>query len=272
MCEEPEDQEWRRATVRKHEKYFNLASSFVTCAENLEDEFAGKRITRERFGLDGLLISFLFAKSHKTALAALLLCKRGYPEDAVLLARANFEAALWAQYIAKDRENAPQKADAFFKHDVIERKKRLEKIVNLYEEGSASRERFERLLNDLETQLPRTEDEHKRICGLANKTLLDLAKEDRLTHVLYRTFYWESSEYAHSKARSANSYILDADGHVDVLVVPKDEGVANVIVHLCLSLWHLMDRFNFLFELGAEEMLDQRLSELGEICREKRPT
>jgi len=86
-----EDSKWQAHIVDKYKEYFALTSSFLKYAENLQDEFVKRKIDREELGAEGIVLSFLFAKSYKTTKAALLLCKSGYPEDALILGRASFE-------------------------------------------------------------------------------------------------------------------------------------------------------------------------------------
>jgi len=266
-----EDSKWQAHIVDKYKEYFALTSSFLKYAENLQDEFVKRKIDREELGAEGIVLSFLFAKSYKTTKAALLLCKSGYPEDALILGRASFEAALWALYIFKDRESAEEKAQAFIRYDAIDSKRALHKLLDAYEDRDEFRAKLQEALKEVEKGLPKTEDECKRICKLADKTVLDLAKNAKLLHLLYRSFYRESSSYTHSRIRSSNSYILESDRHIEFWVAPTEKGLRNNLIHMCLFLWYLMDRFNFLFGLGADEILRQKWEELDSICKKTDP-
>ncbi|MGB8658208.1 MAG: DUF5677 domain-containing protein [Candidatus Zixiibacteriota bacterium] len=272
---ELDDKRWEEYVLNKHKEYFDLASSFLVCANNLQAECVRKRITREELGAKGYVLSFLFAKSYKTTKAALLLCKSGYTEDALILARVNFEAALWALYIIKDKENAEEKAQAFIKYDAIDRKERLQKILNHYENNDEFKEKLREELGQVQKELPVTEDECKRVCKLAKKKVRELASESaidsRLSQLLYGSFYWESSNYTHNSIRSSNSYVSDTEGHIHFLLVPAEKGLRNVLVHLCLFLWYVMDRFNFLFELGLEKTLTDKFAELSDFCKKTDP-
>lgn len=266
-----EDPKWQEHIVNKYKEYFDLTSSFLKCAESLQDEFVKKRIGREKLGGEGFVLSFLFAKSHKTTKAALLLCKSGYPEDALILGRVNFEAALWALYISKDKEGAAEKAQAFIRYDAIDGKRALDKLLNAYEDGDEFKTKLQEALSEVQKGLPMTEDEYKRICKLAGKTVFDLAKDVKLLHLLYCSFYRESSFYTHNRIRSSNSYVSESNGHMEFWVVPTEKGLRNILIHLCLFLWYLMDKFNSLFGLGADEILTQKREELNSIYKKTDP-
>lgn len=272
---ELDDKRWEEYVLNKHKEYFNLASSFLECANNLQNECVSRKITREKLGAKGFVLSFLFAKSYKTTKAALLMCKNGYPEDALILARVNFEAALWALYILKEKENAEEKAQAFIKYDAIDRKERLQKILKHYENSDEFKEKLQEVLGQVQKELPVTEDECRRVCKLAKKRVKDLANksaiDSTLSWLLYSSFYWESSNYTHNSIRSSNSYVSDSEGHINFLLVPAEKGLRNVIVHLCLFLWYVMDRFNFLFELGLEKTLTDKLAELNDFFKKTDP-
>ncbi len=271
---ELDDKKWEEYVLNKHKKYFDLASSFLVCANNLQAECVKKRIAKEELGAKGYVLSFLFAKSYKTTKAALLLCKSGYTEDALILARVNFEAALWALYIIKDKENAEEKAQAFIKYDAIDRKESLEKVVKILEDGDEYKTKLLKELDEIQKEIPKTGDECKKVSKFAGKKVFDLVTDidkDLLHVMLYRSFYWESSNYTHSKIRSSNSYVSDSEGHIHFLLVPAEKGLRNVLVHLCLFLWYVMDRFNFLFELGLEKTLTDKLAELNDFCKKTDP-
>ncbi|KPK74912.1 MAG: hypothetical protein AMJ89_05180 [candidate division Zixibacteria bacterium SM23_73] len=258
--------------IKKHQEYFDLAHSFLKCADDLQDKCVRMEITREHLGKEGFILFFLFAKSCKTTIAALNLCETGYPEDALILSRVNFEAALKVLYILKDKENAKEKAEAYFKYDVIYRVKKLKQLLNMYEHENEYKAKFQETFEELRRQLPSTDDERERICKLAGKNRFELAKENDLLHLLYRTFYWDASDYTHNSLRIADSYVTDADnGHVDFFIMETEKGIRNVIIHLCLFLWYLMDRCNFLFGLGAEKTLKEKWVELESIFKKTSP-
>lgn len=266
-----EDLKWQEHMLDKYKQYFNLISSFVECAEKLQDEFAKKRIDRVKLGPEGFVLCFLFAKSYKTTKAALLLCKSGYPEDALILGRVNFEAALWALYISRDKERAAEKAQAFIRYDAIDRKKRIDKLLGMGEVGDEYKRKLREVLKQVQKDLPSTEDERKKICGLADKTVLDLAKDVKLLHLLYRGFYWESSSYTHNRIRSSNSYISESNGHLRFWVAPTEKELRDVLIHLCLFLWYIMDKFNFLFDLGLKKVLTDKWTQLNDVCKKTDP-
>jgi hypothetical protein len=271
MNVELEHNKWQEYVLNKHKEYFDLVSTFLTCAENLQNECVRKEITSEKLGVERFVLSFLFAKSYKTTKAALLLCKSGYAEDALILSRVNFEAALWTHYIVEDKENAKERAQAFIKYDAIDRKEKLEKLLNMYEDGDEFKAKVRELLNEVERELPESEDECEKVRKLANKKVSELAKNEELLHLWYRGFYWESSNYTHNRIRSANSYVSDSNGHIKFLLVPTEKGLRNTLLNLCLFLWLVMDRFNFLLELGFEKTLTEKWAQLNDIVKKTDP-
>ncbi|KPK74917.1 MAG: hypothetical protein AMJ89_05215 [candidate division Zixibacteria bacterium SM23_73] len=271
MNVELEHNKWQEYVLNKYKEYFDLVSTFLTCAENLQNECVRKEITREKLGVEGFVLSFLFTKSYKTTKAALLLCKSGYAEDALILSRVNFEAALWALYILEDKENAKERAQAFIKYDAIDREKRLKKLVNMFEDGDERETKFHKVLSEIQKELPATEDEYKKVCSLAGKTVSELANKEELLHLLYGGFYWESSNYAHNRIRSANSYVSNSNGHIKFLLVPTEKSLPNILVNLCLFLGYVIDRFNFLLELGFEKTLTEKWAQLNDIVKKTDP-
>jgi hypothetical protein len=262
-----EDLKWEEHIVTKYQEYFDLTYSFLKSAEDLQDEFVKKKIDSGRLGAEGSVLSFLFAKSYKTTRASLLLCKSGYSEDALILARVNFEAALWALYIFKEKRDAEEKAIAFIKYDAIERKEKLSKLLREYEDEGEFKAKLKETLKQIEKELPKTDSECRMICRIAGKKTFDLAKDVKLLHLLYRGFYRESSSYVHSRIGSSPSYVTESNGHVRFSVAPSEKGTKDVLIYLCLFLWYVMEKFNLQFGLKSEEILNEDWAKLNEVCK-----
>ncbi len=270
-----EDRGWQEYVCNKYKEYFDMASSFLKCAENLQDEFANKKINRGTLGAVGAVICTLFAKHYKTTKAGLLLCKSGYPEDALILARANFETALWSLYILRDEKDKEKRAQAFIKCDVISRKKALEKMLEINEGMDESKAELQKELDKVKLELLNLEKESPELYKLAwemkNIKIVHLAKEANLLS-FYRSFYWLSSLYAHSEARSSIPFISESkQGDIGFSTVPTEKDLRDVLIYLCNFLLYLMDGFNSLFKLGLEEILSSKWTEFGNFIRRATP-
>jgi hypothetical protein len=266
-----EDPRWQEHMLHRHKEYFNLAFSFLQCADKLQDEFVRKRINREELGAEGFVLSFLFAKGYKTTKAALLLCKSGYPEDALILARSNLEVAFRALYIFKDEEKATEKAEAFIKYDAIDLEEKLQKLLNLCEDEDNSKAEFLEALSRIQKEHPETQEECAKVRKLAKKSVLELAGDDKLLYRLYHSFYWRASVYAHNRFRSSEPYVLESNEGIKFWVAPTEKGSRDVLLYLCLFLWYLMDEFNSLCQLGSENTLTAKWTELNELFKKTDP-
>ena len=262
MNKQIDGDKWEEYVLSKYKKNFDMVRSFLECAKHLKDSFSNKKIPGEKVGAKGSVLRFLFAKVYKTTKAALLLCKRGYPEDALILARANFEAALWVLYIFNDEKDAEKKALAFINADIFSRGKALREMLGIDKSNDKYTAELRKEFESVKQQLSEIEKRDKEICKLAkeldDKKIVNLANDVGLL-VIYRSFYWYSSLYAHNKCRSSNSYISESSGRPEFLVCPTEEGLLRIFIPLCQFLFYVMDKFNSLFELNLEGELKDKL-------------
>jgi hypothetical protein len=267
MNKQINDNKWEEYVLSKYKKNFDMVRSFLECAEHLQDSFSNKKIPKEKLGAKGSVLCFLFAKAYKTTKAASLLCKRGYPEDALILARANFEAALWALYILKDGADTEKEGRAFINADMFSREKALRGMLGIHGDDDQYKAELEKELDSVKKELAEMKNRDKEIYELAEKlenkriNIVGLANDVGLL-VIYRSFYWISSLYAHSRARSSRSYISESKRYLEFLVCPTEEGLADVLIWLCHFLWYVMDRFNSLFNLAVEDKLKDKWKQL----------
>jgi hypothetical protein len=253
-----------------------MISSFLKCAEDLQDKFNEKKISRGKLEATGVVISFLFGKNYKTAKATLLLCKNGYSEDALILARANFEAMLWALYILRDKETSQKKAKAFIKSDAFDKKKAMKQMLNLDEDNSEFKADLQMELNRAQKELDELINEDKEVYELAESisckkaNTFGLAEETNML-LLYRSFYSFSSLYAHSKVRSSIPFISESEHGIKFSTVPTEKGLRNALINVCHFLWYLMDGYNTLFDLGLKQVLDNKWTELNTVIGKTTP-
>ena len=275
-------------------KCFNLASSFLKLAKDLQDEFHKRKISTDTAS-QGVLC-FLLAKNLTTAEAVIILCRERYPKDALILVRTIFEAALWVLDIFKEQAESEERALAYIKYEAIDRKKTSEKVMelieqqlkeikNMIEENNViieserkrileSQQQYEKFREDLIQYLRKTErevieieneyKEKKYLLSYGEKKVSQLAYNAGLLSFYY-SFYRESSLYAHNRAKSSISFVEESEEGWNFCWGPDTRGREDVLIHLCHFLWYIVKEFNKYFELGHDEIISQKGQEVEEL-------
>ena len=169
-----------------------------------------QRMNLESSAVKGV-VSFALGKGHKTHEAVLLLCERGFGQDAAMLVRTLFELAVTVAYIKK--ENSEYRAKRFLNYDWIIRKRMYDYAINHEEYKSLLTEAApEGGIEELMRTANEMQKEYKydRRFGWSDKSIRGMAGDVNLLSI-YDTVYGLHSNLVHSAPRTANDYVSSPD-------------------------------------------------------------
>ncbi|OGH47879.1 MAG: hypothetical protein A3A51_00040 [Candidatus Levybacteria bacterium RIFCSPLOWO2_01_FULL_39_10] len=157
------------------------------------------------------VVSFALGKGHKTHEAVLILCERGFGQDAAMLVRTLFELAVTVAYIKK--ENSEYRAKRFLNYDWILRKRMYDYAIKNEEYKSLLTEAApEGGIDELMRTADEIQKEYKfdRRFGWSDKSIRRMAQDVNLLSI-YETVYGLHSNLVHSAPRTANDYVSSPD-------------------------------------------------------------
>jgi hypothetical protein len=262
-------------------RYYDFADNLFNVAKGLQDKLHAKKISLD---LAGAVLCFLFAKNLTTAESVIVLCKKGYAKDALVLVRTIYEAALWVLDMFGESELTNEKAIAFIKNEPEDRKKTLENMLALTKENKVTGKELEnqstfykmeeKFKEELQNRIKRAEDDILKIeeeyqirdslRTYGRTKVCKLADNARLLNIYY-SFYWQSSLYAHNRPRSSISFMSESEQGWNFFWGPDPKGIDDVLLQLCHFLWYLLREFNSYFRLAQDEVISMKWQELEEL-------
>jgi len=192
------------------------------------------------------IVTFALAKAFKSHDAAVLLCKRGFGEDAGILIRTLFELDVLVKYVLFDKTD--KTAKLFTEYESMEREK-MYNANNIPEirEMMKSRNNYQEIIDQMKIDAKSAKDNPLRknksgklkATTWSGKTYEEMAQAVKLKdsyNIAYRLF----SQLAHSNPRVVSFYLTDSN---DGVIVPKSYP-NNEWVKECL-----VKAFDFLFDI-----------------------
>jgi hypothetical protein len=262
-------------------RYYEFANNLFNVAKELQDKFHTKKVSLD---LAGAILCFLLAKNITTAEAVIILCKKGYTKDALVLVRTVYEAALWVLDMFAESELTNEKAIAFIKNEPEDRKKTLENMLALTIENKVEGKESnhentfykmeEKFKEELQNRIKRAEDDISKlekdypirdsVRTYGRTKICKLADNAKLLNVYY-SFYWQSSLYAHNRPRSSISFMSESEQGWSFIWGPDPKGIDDVLLQMCHFLWYLLKEFNSYFNLAHDEIILKKWNELEEL-------
>lgn len=204
-----------------------------------------------------------FGKAYKTHVAILILCEKGYGEDAAILARSLFELAVSTLYVYGDESGIAAKR--YFEYDWIiregmydyllskeETKKGLEEQIAASENGEMRIEEIRKRAADVRAGYTPDELRRNTWSGKSIKKMAEeVGREDS-----YRTIYSLQCNMAHSAVSMANDYVKEVEGEITMDISPSENWVTQTLVASMDFFYFITRTWNSVFELGLEEKLD----------------
>jgi len=266
---------------KKLVRCYDLAENLFNVAKELQNQLHTKKVSLD---LAGAILCFLFAKNLTTAEAVIVLCKKGYTKDALVLVRTVYEAALWVLDMFGELELTKEKAIAFIKDEPEDRKKTLENMLALTKENKVAGKELnrkgtfykmeEKFKEELQNRIKGADDEISKIekeyqirdslRTYGRTKIYQLAENSGLLNVYY-SFYWQSSLYAHNRPRSSISFMSESEQGWNFFWGPDTKGTDDVLLQLCHFLWYLLREFNSYFKLAQDEVILMKWQELEEL-------
>lgn len=200
---------------------------------------------------------YALAKSHKTQAAVLILCEKGFGQDAGILSRSMFELAITSLFVIKDRSN--KTAERFFEYDWIMR-------ANMYKAVS-KKTKFNNKLKENdpnETTIAEVLREVKRVKNKypgindfrwSEETFRKIAKSvGRLD--AYETAYNLQCNLTHPNPRNTNDYFVESNGVLEIDAGPDDRWVSESLVASFDFFFHTISAWNDEYSFSLKSKLD----------------
>lgn len=244
------------------EKYEDLFKLNEELGELVTDVFKARDFQPKTYAQS--LIIFFVAKAYKTLRAIVLICRRGYGEDAGILLRSLFEITVNALYIKDNEELAHRYAD--FEAIYVQR---------LSEDAILKKEIYEKELSQDQLHEIREAAERARIkhgykddYRWSRKSIKKMAHEVGL-ELAHAYFYDIMSQLVHSTVGSVRYYVQeDKVSSVNrVKLSPSDKLIPEDLLTACALMLYIVRQWSNQCNLGIEtkiQEIDIRLQELKE--------
>lgn len=182
-----------------------------------------------------LFCHLMAAKTFKSHEAVLLLCRNGYGEDALILARSLFDLLVTLLYILKDPTD--NRINRYLDFDFVA-------TVRLFKQNRLKGKLLDELLNRFTTIGARDDHMEKILAhskslvkkynyGLtwSDKNIYQMAEEVGRVEA-YQTIYKMQCDFAHSNARGLNEYITrQNETEIEIIACPSIRLLKLVLVH-----------------------------------------
>lgn len=174
----------------------------------------------------------LMAKQVNLCDSCILLLENGMEQEAYLLARSQFNNALWIKYLCEAEEGDNTRLKEFFYQPDINQlrsNQNLKKMIRDF--GDTLDDRFKNA--ETITKLNRGSKEIRKVLNRENlgespKSIAELAKQDPILFGMYITLYNEGSKFEHSDISTTKLYRKQAaEGYPTDQVFIFDLGKSN---------------------------------------------
>lgn len=219
------------------------------------------------------IVAFAITKGHKTHLAAMILCDKGFGQDAAILVRSLFELAVMTLYIHQDKTE--ERARRYLSHDWVLRKKMYkyvqgkESIRKVMEEDPRhTPEHLQEIEENAKSAQETFEYYH---FDWSDKKLIDMADAVGMKDV-YETVYRLQSQLAHNATRSMNEYIFEKDGGFVHETGISDKWIDEALVAAFHFYYLIICTWNESFKLGMDQSIDDLAKRYSEEVGKLTPT
>ncbi len=246
-------------------KLFALNEKLLVLADSMTE---GRQYTDTR---KGHYLAMAFGKGYKTYAAILLLCRHGYGQDALVLARTLFELIVNTLYIFSDSTDG--RIDRYLDYQWIIRKK----AISYYLQD----EQKTKMLTDKFKEKGKTEDTIERIQQRAKEVqkqygykkntwaefnLSVMSRDVSLEHI-YKTLYKVQNDLVHSTAGGIDDYLsFESEKNEVTVKIASDYKWVEQSLFANFHMFSLLTgQFSLYFSLGKEAELQELPKELEKI-------
>ncbi len=208
------------------------------------------------------IASAFLVKATKTLNAITILCKAGYGEDAVILARSLFDMLVDILYITRFKLDTM--ADRYELYDDVWRAKALNAEGKSRNLKKLIRERMKNLQPGDETPEQLNTKAVKAMKRFKYRsdtwrprklTLYDMAVKVKLGS-LYQTMFKLHSQVVHTAPRIINNYAVIKNGHLNYTYQPSHKHISDALISSFTLTLGILKVFNELTHTISQESLD----------------
>jgi len=250
----------------RYKKYFNINNKIIKLVDRT---LHSKIIKHENNPLKMTAVYFVI-KAIKTHMAILHLCSKGYGEDAAILIRSLLNLIINIFYIAsRDSEN---RARQFIAHAAFAKLESYN-IYSKYPEILDKSKSFD--INEIKKEAIEAQNQYGFEFGKpwSKKTILQMAKDidmhsspkNNNMEKNYDVVYNYLSNFEHSNAISANSYITDRKKGWDALTNPTDNLLPETLASDAGYFLTIFEKFCDIFKLDAKKEIQTLCAELRNL-------
>lgn len=205
--------------------------------------------------------AYAIAKAYKSHKAAVILCRKGYGEDAAIISRSMFELLINFLYILKDdsdyRVNRYMDYDWILRNNIYKYAKTKESMVKMMEAREATQSTGIDTREKIEAKAKKVQEKYKyNNSGWSDKSLRDMSSDVGRSDE-YSTIYKLHSQIAHNATRNVNDYLRASETGFKVNVRPSENWVGESLISVFDSLCSIVGEYNKLNKTGFEAKLDK---------------
>jgi len=245
----------------QHKKLFDLNVLLFRSLSDVLD----KRVQNLRLNSDfQWVVNFLFCRSYRLHWTILILCQKGFGQEASILLRSLMEHVVNIAWIEKEKSD--ERAKLFLDYFHIARKT----LYNKYEKHGiqlnltdAQKELLEST-EEIEKAYMEVKDNYSNECYWVplsiRKRALDVKEE-----YTWDFYYWYYSFITHPSSASKLEFVRQGEEGHHFVIGPSDLMIRDVLHLSCKYLLLSFDMWNKVFELGLEGHVQEFTEKLKSI-------
>lgn len=201
------------------------------------------------------LLLFAVGKTEKTSKAIVVLCEKGFGQDAAMLSRSLFELALTVDYIISDKSDYLVKR--FFAYDWVQRAEAYDYLKN-----------YDDQYIDVKKNADIADETYKYKKGLGWSDIrISKMANDCGWGNMYKTIYKILCAFTHVNTRSFNDYLkMDELGNFLVDSGPNTSLIDETLVLSAYSYLQILYYFDNYFNKDYKSHLKKIEEKIIEIC------
>lgn len=246
-------------------KLFTLCKKLQLLADSITDE--RKWINASK----GHYVAMSFGKGYKTYSAILLLCRNGYGQDALVLARTLFELTVNTLYIFSDSTDG--RIDRYLAYQWVIRKKAIDYYLKDAQLTKMLVDKFKEkgkgeTIKKVQERAKEVQEQYKYTNNRWSKYDLSIMAEEVGLEGVYKTLYKVQNDLVHSTVGSIDDYLLFENQELTVKIGSNNKRVEQCLMHSLHMFSLLTGQFSLYFSLGKDAELQELSKELEKILIE----
>lgn len=236
----------------------------------------GKKLVETHLDINTMkdgVACFVLAKTLKTYTVIIKLIKEGYGEDAEMLSRTLFDAAVIISACLKDKTN--QTVQKYLSFDYPTRNKMFnqlqknEKYKKYFQERQKSPKPNDELVEDISQRSSEFIDQYGsdfRQKWHSGMTTSQIADSVNLIHY-YQTAWQLQSQLVHCNPRCQNRYLKIRNRKIIMSIVPSTESTDISLVSSFNMMFVVCNEFRKHFKISADKELEALVNEYAESVK-----